>query len=282
MWHEMSLWMRLPKHPNIVPFDKLVVDELEGRFVGFTTTYIPGGTLEENKRRTFKLKWLHQLINVVDELNLNLGVAHQDVAPRNLLINDVTDSLMIFDFNFSARIGQPGHLEARNDIKGVLFTMYEIITRNDDLRAVRHEEQDVSIIEQQEWVKHPDVLIDHPVSEFRKVLTEWCEKRRKGEALTMHTDAPNFLDWPPFPDPPLSELKILLADGTTETEMCKRYDWKRNELREEGKPFLDWQRPSQKVLDQAILSEIGSEGNESKPSEWRAGEADPLCDVNNV
>jgi serine/threonine protein kinase len=109
----------LAQHPHIVSFDKIIVDELEGRCVGFTTEYIPGGTLEENKSRTFKLKWLSQLITVIDELNLNLGIAHQDVAPRNLLINEATDSIMIFDFNFSIRSEEPSYSEARNDIKGV-------------------------------------------------------------------------------------------------------------------------------------------------------------------
>ncbi|KAK2590964.1 hypothetical protein QQS21_011343 [Conoideocrella luteorostrata] len=241
-WHEMNLWMRLPKHPNIVPFDSIVVDELQGRFAGFTTVYIPGGTLEENKTRQFKLRWLRQLINVVDELNLNLGVAHQDVAPRNLVIHGATDSLMLFDFNFSALIGRTGYSEARNDIKGVFFTVYEIITRNNGLRATRHEDQDVSIIEQEDWVKHPDVLLDHPVSEFRQVLNEWCEKRRAGKQITVYTDAPNFLDWPPVPDPPLSEVETHHV-GKTVKELKKVYDWKRTELREQGKTILNWQRP---------------------------------------
>ncbi|EHK17297.1 uncharacterized protein TRIVIDRAFT_42157 [Trichoderma virens Gv29-8] len=244
-WHEMNLWIRLPKHPNIVPFDSIVIDELEGRFVGFTTIYIPGGTLEENKARPFKLKWLHQLINVIDELNLNLGIAHQDIAPRNLLIDEATDSLMLFDFNFSARIGMPGYSEARNDIKGTLFTMYEIITRNDDLRAIRHEDQDVSVIEREDWAKHPDVLLDHPVSEFRRVLKEWCEKRRAGKQITTYKDATNFLDWPPVPDPPLSEIETHYVRKTVK-EAKMLYDWKRTELKEQGKTILNWQRPPQR------------------------------------
>lgn len=241
----MNLWIRLPKHPNIVPFHSIVVDELERRFVGFTTIYIPGGTLEENKTRLFKLKWLRQLIGVVDELNLNLGVAHQDVAPRNLLIHEATDSLMIFDFNFSARIGNPGHSEARNDIKGTLFTMYEIITRNDDLRSIRHEDQDVSVIEHEDWVKHPDILLDHPVSEFRQLLKKWCERRRAGKQITTYTEAPNFLDWPPVPDPPLSEVETYYV-GKTGKEVMKLYDWKRNELQAQGKTILNWQRRPQR------------------------------------
>ena len=63
VWNELNLWMRLPDHPHIVPFDKLVVDEIARRVVGFTSAYIGGRTLEENKTRVFKLKWLKQLIS---------------------------------------------------------------------------------------------------------------------------------------------------------------------------------------------------------------------------
>ena len=44
-WKETNLWMRLPRHPNIVSFDRIVVDELEGRIVGFTNNYVPGRTV---------------------------------------------------------------------------------------------------------------------------------------------------------------------------------------------------------------------------------------------
>ncbi|KAF5649381.1 kinase-like domain protein [Fusarium sp. NRRL 52700] len=33
VWHEMNHWMRLPNHQHIVAFDKIVVDEIEGRCV---------------------------------------------------------------------------------------------------------------------------------------------------------------------------------------------------------------------------------------------------------
>lgn len=242
----MCLWCRL-KHPNIVPFDKVVVDELEGRFVGFTSKYIAGGTLDENKTRVFKLKWLHQLTDVLDELNLNLGVAHQDVAPRNILIDESTDMLMLFDFNFSARIGRQGYSEHRNDVKGVVFTMYEVITRDKARRDKRHEDQDVSAVQNLTWDKHPDVQLDHPVSEFRRVLDEWCERRREGPQITMNTQAPNFLDWPPLPEPPLTETMINRGpDLEPLKEMEKRYDWERTKLLQQGKAVLNWQRPAQK------------------------------------
>ena len=65
-WHEANCVMRMPRHPNIVPFDALVVDRIEDvdRVVGFTTHYVHGGTLSENSDRVFKLKYLEQLISV--------------------------------------------------------------------------------------------------------------------------------------------------------------------------------------------------------------------------
>lgn len=248
IWHEVGLWVRLPRHPNIVSFDKVVVDELEGRLVGFTTPFIPGGTVEENKSRTFKLKWLKQLIGVVDYLNLELGIAHQDVALHNLLVDEEADSILIFDFNHSARIGTEAYSEPRNDVKGVIFTIYELITRDDDLPSAMLGERDVSKIEKSNWTKHPEVLLDHPVADFRKVLDDWCEKRRSGEQINMYTDAPNYIDWPPLPGPVLEEIEM----GTPPVKRTMaRYNWTRIELLKKGQRVLEWQRPPQRCQGQA-------------------------------
>jgi hypothetical protein len=51
---------------------------------------------------------------------------HQDIAPRNLLI-DEEDNLRTFDFNYSIMIDKH-YTPDRDDIKGVIFTLYEIIT----------------------------------------------------------------------------------------------------------------------------------------------------------
>jgi len=55
--------MRIPKHPNIVPFDALVLDTVnsDDKVVGFLMRHVPGGTLDVNKDRIFKLKYLEQL-----------------------------------------------------------------------------------------------------------------------------------------------------------------------------------------------------------------------------
>lgn len=247
VWHEMNLWMRLPKHPHIVPFDKIVVDELEGRFIGFTTVYIPGGTFQENQNRTFKLKWLLQLISVVDELNLNLGISHQDIAPRNLLVEEQTDSLQVFDFNFSVRIGEPGYSKSRNDVDGVIFTMYEIISRDDTHRAVPHEEQNIAEIEGKDWTQHPGVQLDSPVSGFRQVLTEWSTRRRAATQMATYKEAPNFIDWPDTPQPPPTEFVFQSTAGPI-TQLKVVWSWERKRMLEQGKPVLEWQRPPQSQL----------------------------------
>jgi len=65
-WHEVNCLIRIPKYPNIVQFDSLVVDTVdsEDKVVGFTTNFIPGGTVLDNVSRVFKLKYLKQLIEV--------------------------------------------------------------------------------------------------------------------------------------------------------------------------------------------------------------------------
>ena len=65
-WHEANCVMRIPQHPNIVPFEALVVDVVNGieRVVGFALHYVPGGTVWEDKERVFKLKHFKQLLSV--------------------------------------------------------------------------------------------------------------------------------------------------------------------------------------------------------------------------
>jgi len=67
-WHEINCTLRIPQHPNIVPFDRLVVESAgpgcPDQVVGFTTVFIPGGTIQENVSRVFKLKYLRQLLTV--------------------------------------------------------------------------------------------------------------------------------------------------------------------------------------------------------------------------
>ncbi|KAI1864980.1 uncharacterized protein JN550_008526 [Neoarthrinium moseri] len=210
-WKEMNLWMRLPRHPNIVPFDRVVVDELEGRVVGFTNIYVPGGSLQQNQSRVFRLEWLQQLIRVVDELNLRYGIAHQDIAPRNLVVDESTDSIMLFDFNFAARIHRPSPGE--------------------------------------EWVKHPGVKLNHPVASYQLILQEWRE-RRAGALYAAHPgDVPEAIDWPSMPKPPQKTETFMDAHGQASYMTVEDWDESRQDVRDRGGKVLNWERPPQRLLD---------------------------------
>ncbi|KAG6361910.1 hypothetical protein INS49_010139 [Diaporthe citri] len=210
-WDEVNISTRLPPHPNIVPFDRIVIEELQGRpvVVGFTSHFIQGDIFFDNISRVFKLSHLKQLMGVVDDLNLKYGLSHQDVAPRNLLIDEATGNLILFDFNYTMRIGcgpRGGHLryrEVQNDVKGVIFTLHEIITRDGHFRKVDHAEQNPDgVLKMETWPKHPDVNLDHPVADYRPALSEWSRAREAGPKATMYTDTPEYIEWPDIGEPP--------------------------------------------------------------------------------
>ncbi|EEU39923.1 uncharacterized protein NECHADRAFT_39507 [Fusarium vanettenii 77-13-4] len=252
-WKEMNLWMRLPCHPNIVPFDRVVLDELEGRVVGFTNRYVSGGTLEEDKSRIFRLKWLQQLIQVVDDLNLRYGISHQDIAPRNLVVDEPSDSIMLLDFNFAARINRPAtedgegewHDENRNDVKGVIFTIYEIITRDNSFRDAPHEEQSIDSLPL-EWVKHQEVQLDRPIVEYRQALQEWRDRRALDPGSR---DVPKAINWPPRPKPPKVSIPMADVHGSPCSITMDQWYERRQAIIRRGGKVLNWERPPQKVLD---------------------------------
>jgi len=66
LWEEIHILAQLPAHPNILPLDRLVLEEISGsRVVGYTMPFIDGGDLGRNwKSRHFKLKWAKQLMQV--------------------------------------------------------------------------------------------------------------------------------------------------------------------------------------------------------------------------
>jgi serine/threonine protein kinase len=133
-WDELNLLKRLPPHPNIVPFDRIVLEDVESRVVGFTTKYIPDGTLH-NPKVPFRFEWIQQLTQLVDFLNLELGIMHRDIAPRNLLIDPDAHKLLLFDFDWAA-CRNKGLLDGRDDATGVIFALYELITKNTHFTSI--------------------------------------------------------------------------------------------------------------------------------------------------
>ena len=215
IWNEAFLMKRLKGHPNIVPFYKFIVDDVEPWLLGYTTRFIPNGTLEEQQgKRPLRKVWLQQLMDVVDDLNLRYGIVHQDIAPRNILIDPSTDNLMLFDFDRAVRVGSPEEYPERNDVKGVVFTLYEILTYDNQVRNVPHGEQDVGKIEAiEEWDVKAEVERGTDAKSLRSMVTDWA-RCRQTKTASYCGKPPVPLNWPPVP--PTNHISWRESDGQME------------------------------------------------------------------
>ncbi|WAO88813.1 EKC/KEOPS complex subunit BUD32 [Fusarium falciforme] len=147
---------------------------------------------------------------------------------------------MLLDFNFAAHINHPStedgegewHDENRNDVKGVIFTIDEIITRDESLRDAPREEQNIDSLPL-EWLKHQEVQLDRPVVEYRQVLQE----RRDRRALYPGSgDAPKAINWPPRLKPPKVSVPMADVHGTPlSVTMDQWYERKQAILERGGK-----------------------------------------------
>jgi len=107
VWLEVQWLARLSGHPHVIPLRHLVVDGPERGVVGFTVPFLLGGSLEASRTtRPFQLQWAKQLCQVVDDLNLQHGIAHSDVRARNIMVDPTTNNLVLIDFGTAVRRGK--------------------------------------------------------------------------------------------------------------------------------------------------------------------------------
>lgn len=245
-WKEMNLLSKLPPHPNIIPFDRIILEDVESRVIGFTTKYIPGGTLADADtatKRPFRFEWLQQLTQLVDFLNLELGIMHQDIAPRNLLVDPETDKIILFDFDWAAS-GKEYLMDNRDDVSGVAFTLYEIITNDTHLTSIPHWDRNIDMVQNVEWTCRRE--LDSDVSKFRNFLNEWIATRT--DTATEYLNALKRLTWPDLPTPPDYSVPFELGrtkEGETVWQTGQR---SRRIALEKGQYCFRWQRPPQSRL----------------------------------
>ncbi|TGJ88711.1 hypothetical protein E0Z10_g12 [Xylaria hypoxylon] len=189
-WDELQLYKSLPPYPYIVPFDRVVLDDSESRVIGFTTKYVTGGTLD-NPKRPFRFEYLQQLTRLIDFLNLDLGVMHQDIAPRNVLVDPQTQRLLLFDFDWAAN-GEKGLREGRDDVSGLMFTLYELITGDTQFTLIPHWDRNIDMVQDiSEWICKRE--LDSDVLTFRSFLNEWVATRRVRNGMERYLNAPSRL-----------------------------------------------------------------------------------------
>ena len=244
-WDELNLLRSLPPHPNIVPFDRVVLEDVESRVVGFTTKYIPGGTLD-NPNIPFRLEWLQQLTQLVDFLNLDLGIMHQDIAPRNLLIDPDTSNILLFDFNWAAH-GKKRLLDGRDDVTGLVFTIYELITNDTHFTSIPHWDRNMDMVQNiPEWPCNRE--LDSDVSVFRNYLNKWVATRKVDGDMDRYLNAPNCLAWPDLPTAPDYEVPFEMGKKSNGEPAWRKGPRPRRTAMELGQYCFDWERPSQSSL----------------------------------
>ncbi|KAJ5638726.1 hypothetical protein N7528_001116 [Penicillium herquei] len=240
-WREMNIISKLPPHPNLVPFDNIILEDKESRIIGFTTKYIPGGTLSD-PNKPFRLEWLQQLTELVDFLNFELGIMHQDIAPRNLLIDAETGKIILFDFDCAAS-GQKGLLEGRDDMTGILFTLHEIITNDPQLADIPHWKRKIDMVQNIEWTCNRE--LDCDVSKFRQFLNDWIANRSSG-SMKRYLNAPKRITWPEFQDPPDYDVPFQFSKKPTGEPLFRPGERYRRSALKNGQYCFRWQRPPQR------------------------------------
>ncbi|KAI1959627.1 hypothetical protein LOZ58_004436 [Ophidiomyces ophidiicola] len=196
IWRELHP-LKVLRDESFVTFRRVVLDDVSKKILGFTLQYIPGGTLEDHRED-------HR----------------EGPSPRNILFEPITRSLKIFDFDRSCLIGAEDQEESRNDVDGLIFTVYETLTKDDHFREVPFDEQEVKKVEDmKEW----GLIV--PLEEG------------KGIAVYHHSEAKHQASVPPYPE-------IVPFIKATRFGPLKILSRRRADLLKCGEYATCWERPS--------------------------------------
>jgi hypothetical protein len=83
-------------------------------------------------------------------------------------------------------------------VDGVIFTVYEALTKEEQYRDVPFPQQDVGKVEKlTKWnLKIPIEEEEYGILRYRDFLEEWASVRRTARQLKNHMEATKPLDWP--------------------------------------------------------------------------------------
>lgn len=168
---------------------------------------------------------------------------HQDIAPRNLLIDPCTSNIVLFDFDRAAS-GKRRLYDGRDDVTSVAFTLYELITNDDSFSAIPRWDRDIDMVQNiSEWTSHRE--LDSDVSTFRNFLSEWVARRRSDGEMERYYNAPHRFSWPDLPT--ATDYSVPFEMGTT---WDGKPNWttgyrSRDTAMKMGQYCFRWERPPQ-------------------------------------
>lgn len=259
VWTEAHIMHALQGRTSIVSFDRFVVDDEDFRLLGYTSNYVPGDTLRDNPYRPFCLSWLEQLTQVVDELNLKCGIYHQDIAPCNLMIDAQTNNLILLDFDKAIQIGAGKEVANFNDIDGVIFSIYEILTFDTKYQKIDYWDLDVSEVENMiEWPVKAELEPDLDVTTIRQCLNEWVSRRRNAPKLKHYTEASEPLEIPPRP--PQTPVPCMWCKNDDGTAKLDTHGWgMRSRALQAGHSVIRWERAPDPRLSSLLSGDASAE-----------------------
>lgn len=243
MWNEAHVMRALRGHPSIFSFENFVVDDTDHRLVGWTSKFIPGGTLDDNHSFTyFRLSWLIQMTELIDNINLKYGIMHRDIAARNFLIDPQTQRLLLFDFNNCMQIGdlsKNSDYYGPPDVDGVIFTVYELLTFDKSFRNCKaYWEHEVSLIEEMvEWPLRATLEPGLDISTIRRHMNMWVNERRTLRSIKHFSEATDPISLPRMPEEADRPMYFDEEDQRME-KVCTQ-----GHARMGGVHYVDWMRP---------------------------------------
>lgn len=199
------------------------------------------------------------MTSTIDYLNLTAGIAHQDIAGRNILLDTTTTpaTLKLFDFDVAAGIGDTPKLQScRNDVDGMVFTIYETFTKDFSYRRIPHEEQKIAAVEEMpNWPLEIALAASFPkrdptsvpedesrdeVQYYRDTLARWAQERRSTRLIKHPSEATDAIWWPPMP--PMTPVTWRDEYHEGELQHFRLIDIFRKQAKKMGLDWIDWER----------------------------------------
>lgn len=259
VWEEAHIVYGLREHQSFPSFDKFVVDDVELRLLGYTSACPAGETLKDNPHRPFRLSWLEQLTQIVDDLNLKYGVMHQDIAPCNILIDSRTNKIKLLDFDKATQIGGGHEVPNFNDIDGVILSVYQILTLDTKYERLSSWNSDVRKLEEStDWPLKVRLEAGLDGAAIRQYLNDWVTRRRTAPMLTHFSEAAEPLEIPPRP--PRTPAPCMWCKNEDGTAKLDEHGWGMRACALQAEAHVvRWERPPDPRLLGLLDVDGGSE-----------------------